>query len=225
MNVDISRSMAISGGKTKITVPGQFGGVEKRLLVSIPAGVVNGQKLRLKKQGMSGEPGSDLILTIRYKQTMKPLPILISLLLLVALLFLFNRTNKQSHRIDLLQNHLTLLEEGADQQSNRTDDLSDRMAEFSNRSNEIVKKMDQTNINIDKLEASVQVSNEKNTKLADEVTEQIVEMAGDKLRGEKGLSPSAQEVATFLSSDTDFLNLVSSTLAPLDGVKGDSGSD
>ncbi len=67
LTVRVSLENAYQGGKTKIKVPAASGFVEKLLSVNIPAGVIDGQQLRLRGQGRPGATNGDLILTIKLK--------------------------------------------------------------------------------------------------------------------------------------------------------------
>ncbi len=67
LTVRVSLENAYRGGKTKIKVPASVGYEDKILNVSIPAGVVDGQQLRLRGQGRPGASNGDLVLTIKLK--------------------------------------------------------------------------------------------------------------------------------------------------------------
>jgi len=67
LNVRVSLENAFRGGKTKITVPAAPGYPAKTLSVNIPAGVADGQQLRLRGQGRPGAINGDLTLTVRHK--------------------------------------------------------------------------------------------------------------------------------------------------------------
>ncbi len=67
LSVRVSLENAYQGGKTKIKVPAASGYPEKVLSVNIPAGVIDGQQLRLRGQGRPGATNGDLILTIKLK--------------------------------------------------------------------------------------------------------------------------------------------------------------
>lgn len=67
LSVRVSLENAFKGGKTRIKVPAAPGYAEKTLSVNIPAGVTDGQQLRLRGQGRPGVINGDLILTIQHK--------------------------------------------------------------------------------------------------------------------------------------------------------------
>ena len=67
LGVRVSLENAFRGGKTKITVPEAPGYPAKSLQVNIPAGVTDGQQLRLRGQGRPGAINGDLLLTISHK--------------------------------------------------------------------------------------------------------------------------------------------------------------
>ena len=71
LRVRVSLELAYKGGKTTIKVPSKDGNGQRSLSVTIPAGVVDGQQLRLRDQGRQagggGRPG-DLIMIIEIKQ-------------------------------------------------------------------------------------------------------------------------------------------------------------
>ena len=67
LNVRVSLENAYRGGKTRIKIPAAPGYPEKTLSVTIPAGVTDGQQLRLRGQGRPGAISGDLILTIQHK--------------------------------------------------------------------------------------------------------------------------------------------------------------
>lgn len=67
LSVRVSLENAFHGGKTRIKVPAAPGYPEKTLSVNIPAGVTDGQQLRLRGQGRPGAISGDLILTIQHK--------------------------------------------------------------------------------------------------------------------------------------------------------------
>ena len=67
LTVRVSLENAFRGGKTKIKVPAAPGYAEKTLSVTLPAGVTDGQQLRLRGQGRPGARDGDLILTIQHK--------------------------------------------------------------------------------------------------------------------------------------------------------------
>lgn len=67
LNVRVSLENAFRGGKTRIKIPAAQGYPEKTLNVTIPAGVTDGQQLRLRGQGRPGAISGDLILTIQFK--------------------------------------------------------------------------------------------------------------------------------------------------------------
>jgi curved DNA-binding protein len=67
LTVRVTLENAYRGGKTHITLPGPAG---RKLSVNIPAGVSDGQQLRLKGQGgtgINGGPAGDLLLTVKLK--------------------------------------------------------------------------------------------------------------------------------------------------------------
>lgn len=67
LTVRISLENAYRGGKTRISLPARHG---RQLNVNIPAGVTEGQQLRLRAQGnpgSNGGPAGDLIITIALK--------------------------------------------------------------------------------------------------------------------------------------------------------------
>ncbi len=68
LRVPVDISTAFSGGKARVAVPAGDAQLARTLNVTIPAGVVEGKLLRLKKQGRPGVAGGapgDLLLTIR----------------------------------------------------------------------------------------------------------------------------------------------------------------
>ncbi len=67
LGVRVSLENAFRGGKTKIKVPAAPGYPAKSLQVNIPAGVTDGQQLRLRGQGRPGAINGDLLLTISYR--------------------------------------------------------------------------------------------------------------------------------------------------------------
>ena len=67
LTVRVSLLNAYRGGKTKITIPAAVGYPAKTLNVTIPAGVTEGQQMRLRGQGRPGAKNGDLLLTIRLK--------------------------------------------------------------------------------------------------------------------------------------------------------------
>ena len=67
LGVRVSLENAFRGGKTKITVPAAPGYPTRSLQVNIPAGVIDGQQLRLRGQGRPGSINGDLLLTISHK--------------------------------------------------------------------------------------------------------------------------------------------------------------
>ena len=67
LGVRVSLENAFRGGKTRITVPEAPGYPARPLQVNIPAGVTNGQQLRLRGQGRPGAVNGDLLLTISHK--------------------------------------------------------------------------------------------------------------------------------------------------------------
>jgi curved DNA-binding protein len=71
IRVRVSLEQAYKGGKTTLKVPAKDGNGQRSLSVNIPAGVVDGQQLRLRGQGrispMSARAG-DLLLTIEIKE-------------------------------------------------------------------------------------------------------------------------------------------------------------
>ena len=67
LGVRVSLENAFRGGKTKINVPAAPGYPAKSLQVNIPAGVTDGQQLRLRGQGRPGAINGDLLLTISHK--------------------------------------------------------------------------------------------------------------------------------------------------------------
>lgn len=71
IRVRVSLEQAYKGGKTTIKVPAKNGNSQRSLSVSIPAGVVDGQQLRLRGQGRASPVGAragDLLLTIEIKE-------------------------------------------------------------------------------------------------------------------------------------------------------------
>lgn len=69
--VGVSLELAYHGGKTNIRVPAKNGVGQRSLSVSVPAGVVDGQQLRLRGQGQLAAAGGiagDLLLTIDIKK-------------------------------------------------------------------------------------------------------------------------------------------------------------
>lgn len=67
LSIRVNLENAFKGGKTNIKVPAAPGYPAKTLSVNIPAGVTDGQQLRLRGQGRPGAINGDLILTIQYK--------------------------------------------------------------------------------------------------------------------------------------------------------------
>lgn len=67
LSVRVSLENAFRGGKTRIKVPAAPGYPSKMLNVNIPAGVTDGQQLRLRGQGRPGAINGDLLVTILLK--------------------------------------------------------------------------------------------------------------------------------------------------------------
>ena len=71
LRVGVSLELAYKGGKTTIKVPSKDGNGQRSLSVTIPAGVVDGQQLRLRGQGRQSAVGAkagDLLMIIQIKQ-------------------------------------------------------------------------------------------------------------------------------------------------------------
>jgi len=67
LTVRVSLENAFRGGKTRIKVPEAPGHPARMLNVNIPAGVIDGQQLRLRGQGRPGARNGDLLVTILLK--------------------------------------------------------------------------------------------------------------------------------------------------------------
>lgn len=67
LSVRVSLENAFRGGKTRLKVPEAPGYPSKMLNVNIPAGVTDGQQLRLRGQGRPGAVNGDLLVTIILK--------------------------------------------------------------------------------------------------------------------------------------------------------------
>ena len=70
LTVRVALENAYNGGKTRIKVPGSHGAESRQLSVNIPAGVTDGQQLRLRAQGRAGAnggPSGDLVITVKIK--------------------------------------------------------------------------------------------------------------------------------------------------------------
>lgn len=71
LTVNVALQNAYRGGKTNLRIPAGAGQSGKTLSVKIPAGVIDGQQLRLRSQGrpgLNGGPSGDLLLTIKLKK-------------------------------------------------------------------------------------------------------------------------------------------------------------